>query len=308
MNRKSVVSNKSIFLLRTSLFVNLFLFFGKFILGLFYDYFFCISGIFNAFIFLSKRECLHGLLAPREKFEKRNRRISFFLFCAGVMYGVYMTRLLFFTKESIRYPMQISILIAFVAFLEFGFALGGILNDKGKGRFFRNLKIINFCSALTAIMLTQIVLLSFQEATNVNKINGIVGISLGFLLIILSVFIYFAPQLCIEDRSHQVFQKKGDEKSKDLTSVRILLKKNKIYGDYIYEGERKEKNIVDGYIVKEKAGFYSLPLFFKILLLILSEILIFPYLIGRLFYFFSCAKLPQKLMKYMEENQYEWIK
>lgn len=47
-----------------------------------------------------------------------------------------------------------------------GVAITGIFRTYGKGHYFRNIKIINFCSAYTALVLNEVDLMSFTFEGN----------------------------------------------------------------------------------------------------------------------------------------------
>lgn len=58
----------------------------------------------------------------------------------------------------------------------------------------------------------------------------------------------------------------------------------------------------------KRVDFGEKHIFIKILLIILSEILIFLWLIGRFIYFLRCSTLIKKLNKIMEENGFKKAK
>ncbi len=289
--------SKARLILKTSLIFNILLGVGKILFGVFFDFFFCVSGIFNLFIFFSKKICYEELFINDSNNLKKNIKIAIYLFSAGLFYLLYMLRLIFKEESGRTYTFYIAIGIAFVSFFELGLALYGIIADKGQTRIYRNLKIINFCSALTAIMLTQIAILSFTGTTNVNQTNGFIGMGIGIIIMILSLYIYFAPSISLKDRSHQEFLINSDINEE----INIPLKHSFIYGDYVYKGIISNGKI-SGDITKEKGGFLKIPIFFRVILIILSEILIFPFLLGRLIYFFRVISLPKKLENILKET------
>ena len=86
--------------------------------------------------------------------------------------------------------------------------------------------------------------------------------------------------------------------------VLITLCNSKLYGAYIYEAELK-KNVLDGNIVRRPAILGSIPLLLKAICLILSEILIFVWLFGRIIYFFRTANLPYRLTSKLKSHGFE---
>ena len=90
-------------------------------------------------------------------------------------------------------------MIAFVAIVELGVAIYGCLKAVGKGYYFKNVKLINFCSALTAIVLTEVALMTFAtpEQGDTTFISGLFGVVVGVIIIIFAVFILIQPKISI---------------------------------------------------------------------------------------------------------------
>ena len=283
---------------------------GKILFGLFFGFVFCIAGTFNAFMFLAKHECFLGIKTNKKTFEERNKMISIFLFVASIIYIIYMARLVFFDVKVYDYTMIMGIMIACVSFVELGVAIYGLFRVKKSGHYHRNIKIINLCSALTAIILTQIAILTFTGTPNVNMLNGFSGMGVGVVALLLAIYIYFAPRVSIIDREHNkyVLVKKENNSLVDLEkeSGVIVLKKDKIHGDYQY-CYNVENGVVDGHISKTKWVWYRWNIYIQILVIVLSEILIFVYAITRLIYYFRCLRLIQELDELMIKNGFEKV-
>ena len=94
--RKLPYEEKMLYTTRVSMTMNFLLAVGKIVFGLFYGFVFCVAGMVNGFIFLSKHECFMGIKNTKRRFKDRNNRISIFLFVASVIYTLYMARLVFF--------------------------------------------------------------------------------------------------------------------------------------------------------------------------------------------------------------------
>ena len=186
--RKLPYEEKMLYTTCVSMSMNFLLAIGKVIFGLFYGFLFCISGMVNGFIFLSKHECFMGIKNTKRRFRERNNRISLFLFVASVIYILYMARLVFFDVKVYDYTLFIGLVIASVSFTEMGVAIYGLIRTKKSGHYYRDIKIINFCSAMTAIVLTQVAIMSFTNADNANMHNGITGMVVGIVILLLSVF------------------------------------------------------------------------------------------------------------------------
>ena len=83
-------------------------------------------------------------------------------------------------------------LVALIAFWSIGSAIYGMIKYKrNHSPIIKAVKLTNFATALTGIMLTQIVLLDTYANTDVynsNLMNGLTGISVGIIIIILGLY------------------------------------------------------------------------------------------------------------------------
>ena len=75
----------------------------------------------------------------------------------------------------------------------------------------------------------------------------------------------------------------------------IQLTYSKYYANYYYKGVQSG-NLVDGRIVKGKTPIWKWNIWLLIIVMILSEILIFPYAIGALVFYFKNGKLSKIFM------------
>ena len=291
-----------------SIIFNAILAIGKIILSIFQGVFFLVAGILNIFILLSKLECFLGIKYPKRRtFEYRNNMIGIYLILAGIQYGIYMSRLVFTDVKTMEYSMFLGINIALISFIELGIAIKGLFNAYGKGHYYRNIKLINLCSAFTAMVLTEVAITSFASEVDTRIMDGIFGMSVGGVIILISGFILIAPKISIVDKEHNVYKLKENSKSlitlDENNKVKILLTNSKVCGNYTYVGEYKE-GIIDGHIIKGKSPIFSWNIYIKILIIVLSEILIFVYAIWSLIFYFKSYKIIQELDKYMENNNY----
>ena len=301
---------KTIFTAKLSILMNLILGIGKTILSFFFGVFFLVAAIVNYFIMLTKLECYLGIKYPNKKsFEYRNKCIGIFLFIAGLEYAIYMGRMVFTNVSIMDYDMILGIIIACVAFVELAIAIKGCFNSYGKGHYYRNIKLTSLCSALTAIVLTEVALTSFASETDLRFVNGLVGMIVGIIIILISIYVFISPRVSIVDKEHNIYKlKKGIEPIKE--DIRIKLTNSKFYRDYVYVG-KVVGNIIDGHIVQEKSPIWTWNIYILILVFILSEILIFPYAIGALIFHFKSRniiiKLDNELFKigYVKELYYD---
>ena len=83
--------------------------------------------------------------------------------------------------------------------------------------------------------------------------------------------------------------------------VELSLCHSPVYGSYLYRASIKDE-IIDGYIERKQSLWKRMHIILKILCCILSEILIFVWIIGRLVLFFRSINLPKRLEKRMYNN------
>lgn len=274
---------KTLFLAKFSIIFNAILAIGKILLSIPFSIFFLVAGVVNILMMMSKIECYIGVKYQHLKtFRYRNIATGIFLILAGVQYAIYMGRMIYANIDVTKYNGFLAVAIATVSFIEMGIAIYGCFKAYGKGHYYRNFKIINLSSAITAIVLTEVALMSFASETDSRLINGIFGLVAGIIIVLLGIFVIVAPKISIVDHVHNVYKIKNNQYDlKD--EIRINLTNSKIYGNYYFEAT-VDNNIIDGYIKKTKSPIFKWNIYVKILIIILSEILIFPYAIGALVY------------------------
>ena len=296
---------KTIFTAKLSILMNLILGIGKTILSFFFGVFFLVAAIVNYFIMLTKLECYLGIKYPNKKsFEYRNKCVGIFLLIAGLEYAIYMGRMIFTNVRIMDYDIILGIIIACVAFVELAIAIKGCFNSYGKGHYYRNIKLTSLCSALTAIVLTEVALTSFASETDLRMINGIVGMIVGIIIVLISIYVFIAPKISIVDKEHNVYKLK--ERCKPIKDGEIVIKltNSLFYRNYVYVGKVSD-NLIDGNIIQGKSPIWRWNIYWLSLVILLSEILIFPYAIGALVYHFKCRNIISELDKQMLEKGYE---
>jgi hypothetical protein len=165
---------------------------GKVALGIFTaSVFFLISGIYSIGIGYAKSTYYAGLKKSDTSLKSEKPffiKIAITLFASGVVYIIYMMRL-FFISASFDYGTIPSIGIAAISFLEIGMAIGGLLRaGKQRDLLLSGLRCINLSSGMTAIVFTQVALLSLGGTGAENSIyNAIGGVVFGGLCVMLSV-------------------------------------------------------------------------------------------------------------------------
>ena len=293
---------KTIFTTKFSILINFLLGVGKAILSFFFGIFFLVAGIVNFFIMLTKLECYLGVKYPNKKtFDYRNKCVGIFLLIAGLEYAIYMCRMIFTDVAIMSYGMILGIIIACVAFVELAIAIKGCFNSLGKGHYYRNIKLTSLCSALTAIVLTEVALTSFASKSDLRVVNGLVGMIVGVIMVLISIYIFVSPKISIVDREHNVYKLKENLESIKDEGVKIKLTNSKFYRDYVYVG-KVDGDIIDGHIVQEKSPIWSWNIYWLSLVILLSEILIFPYAVGALIFHFKCRNIITDLDNKMLET------
>lgn len=284
---------------------------AKFIIGLFTDYNLCSIAIYSFGILLAKLECVLGIKSAKRSFKQRNNLVAIFLFISSVLYTGFMCRMLFIERPLKDNGMLYVLLLAFISFMEFGFALAGLVRNKNKGHLYRNIKIINFCVALIAILTTQMAILNMITKSNVvNIANAYTGIGVGIFIALCAVFIFFAPKISVIDREHNVFKLTDSTKNNLInmqdTAIELTLCKSFVYGSYIYRAVIRDE-IIDGNIGRGTTLWQRMNIVLKILWCILSEILLFVWLIGRFILMLRSMNIPRRLERKMNLNGFEKI-
>lgn len=282
---------------------------GKFIIGLFTDYNMVSVAVYTAFILLAKLECVLGIKNTKRTFMQRNTLTAVFLFISSVLYIGFMSRMFFVERRIKNNDLSYVLILAFISFCELGFALAGLLRTKNKGHYYRNIKIVNFCTALIAILTTQMTIMNMQNKTGVaDIINAYTGIGVGCFIALAAVYIFVAPKTSVIDREHGKFVLRDKDKNNLInmneSRAEIVLCKSFVYGDFVFIAT-VEGDVVEGDIKRGKSLWKRTPVPVKILACILFEILLFVWLMGRIVLFFRSINLPRRLEKKMERNGFQ---
>ena len=161
------------------------------------SYFLSVSGLYSICIGFAKGSFFKGKsigekLDPQSHEYKQNEykhlaRMASFILIGSIIYVVYMTRL-FFISSTYNYGEIPAITIAAVSFTEI--ALSIIHLKKAKGALFAGLRCVNLSSAFTAIVLTQVAILSFADETDCSVYNAISGTIFGCLCFALAIVMF----------------------------------------------------------------------------------------------------------------------
>lgn len=278
---------------------------GKFLIGIFTDRSLCGIAVYTFAILLAKYECLRGLGEKKESSGRRNVLVFLFLFGGGFLYAAFMCRLFFVEPDDGRYGISYVVLSAFIAFCELGFALVGLLRNRGLGHCERSVRVINFNISLIAVLTAQTVILCYTRTAGRNVFNAYAGIFVGAFTALCAAYLLLAPKITVIGRERNVFllrdAKKNDLIPMQFSAAEITLCRSFVYGAYVYraviQGEK-----VDGKIERRASLWKRMPVLLKIICCILSEILLFVWLIGRAVFWCRSLFLPERLAKKMERN------
>lgn len=265
---------------------------GKVFLSIFLGPYMLISGIFSMCIFIAKILTLINLKHNNSE----SKIIGALIMAAGLAYSAYMARLLIIDYKFWA-NIQIGIIIAVIGFTELTLSIIGIIRYKNKRIQYRYLKLINLASSISAMMLTMFALTSALDVENVSILNGTAGIFAGLLIILVGIYIIIYPNISLYNKIHNVY--KSNSKMSD-THLCITLYKSRIYSTIYYEANIYD-NIIDGYIKKSKSPLLEYNIFIIILLIVLSEILIFPYAFIALYNQLRSNRIIKKLNEEMKK-------
>lgn len=278
---------------------------GKFVIGVLTDYNLCSIALYTCALLLSKLECVLGVKSQKMTFKTRNGLIALFLFVSSVVYIGFTCRTLITGSEIKNYRPIYVYLLAFVSFSELGFAITGIFRTKNRGYFYRDIKIINFCAAVIAILTAQTAILDFTGTQNASAYNSYTGLGVGVLIAACAVYILVAPEITVNEGERLVFVLKESGKNglfaADAAAFEMPLCKSTVYGTYSYRAEVKD-GVIDGKIARSETLWKKLHIVLKVLCCILSEILIILWLAGRFIYFLRSVNLKKRLEKKMNNN------
>ena len=290
-----------------SLIINFLVALFNIITGLFLNYSILIIGIYSLLISFSKLVSLYSISKNKANDTRFNLLTAILIFISSLIYIIYMSLLLNDLNIKTKYTLVYSIFLALIAFTQLTITIGSFFKINIHTLARRNLLLISFICALTSLLTTQIALLSINTSPSIdtNFYNGISGISIGIFTLIISLFIVFSKKYSLIVNNNFAFKEVDSYKNKklDLTNKEnsLVLIKSKIYGTYIYSYSYQDDSI-NGNIIKIKPSIKNINIFIKIILIILSEILIFIYLIGYLMFLILLIFIKDKLIKIMEDN------
>lgn len=285
---------------------------GKLIVGLLTGSDLIGVALYTFGLLLAKAECVLGMAGGRKRsLRQRNLLTAAFLLFSSLAYVGFMGSMFFVERRIKRRGMSYVLILAFLSFCELGYAIAGLLRTKNRGSSFRNVKIINFCVALIAILTTQTAILNMlSETETVHIANAFSGIAVGGFIALCALYIAVSPYFGTAGREHNEFLLIDAARNR-LTDtgrekIELLLLPSFVYGDYVFRAELRQDTLA-GEIERRASLWKRAHVVWKILFCVLSEILLFVWLIGRGILFLRSARLPRKLENLMRENGFQPI-
>lgn len=194
--KSTTLAQRTVFFARITSFFNFVWFAFRLITGIcFNSIFLIVSAGFSFCNGSVRRMCYKSInryddsLKTLQKF----RNGGLILTAASLCYIGYSTFMIF-VPTNFQYGMIISIAIATFSFTNLVLAIIGIVKTKGKNILLREIKVTNLAAALTNIVLTQIAILSFTFAEDASLYNGLMGIGVGFIILIMGVVLSIRGQ------------------------------------------------------------------------------------------------------------------
>lgn len=153
------------------------------------SYFFCVSGVSTLLIGVVKRIYLKNYKnqSINEK-KQKSALIAILIIISSVLFVLCMAKY-FFETDVGQYGLILSITIATFSFVELGVAVYSFYKaKKADDILLQSFKGCSLVSGCFAISLTQVALLSATK-TQANLFNGITGVALGTVAILIGVYL-----------------------------------------------------------------------------------------------------------------------
>lgn len=254
------------------------------------------TALYTASILLAKRQCVVGWKKGSD-FAKENVVVFVFLFSSSLLYTSFVVLTFLFGRSAEGNFIQ-AVLTALISFTELVLSLISLFRLTDDHYCF-NIKVINVCIAFIALRSTQIALLDYTATTNSELPNMLFGIGVGVAVMICSIALLLRPKFSVMGREYNQFklsEHNGNNFSEQ--NIEVVIVKSKVYGSYVYKAQVND-GIARGNIVRNPSLWKSMHVTLKILCIVLSEILVFAWLVGRLVFMFRTINLHSKLVNLM---------
>lgn len=187
-----------IFWLLCTLVINFIIAIAKFILAIYLpSLWFAVNAGFAFILFISrfitikKYNMLKSLQNENEKLKyeyKAYAQNGVMLILLGVMYFC-VSSYMYYNGINTNIHEYITYLVASISFYSIGMAIYGMVKYKrNREPILKSIKITNFASALTSIVLTQVVLLDTFAMQYNSSINGCTGMGVSIIIMLLGLY------------------------------------------------------------------------------------------------------------------------
>ncbi|MCR5787288.1 MAG: hypothetical protein K6G28_06270, partial [Acholeplasmatales bacterium] len=265
-----------------------------------YGKFFLACGIASIILGLAKILTLHSIRKKAKTKSIYNIIIALMVIAAGITMALIMYFLNIAEDKIKDYPIGLSIIVAISSTLELLITIIGLYKVAFKGHFFRNLKMINLCQAFTSLALTNRFFLISSREDYLLRISSIFGIVVGIFITMIGVIIFASTYTSIYDKLNHEYVKTKDFVILDHYSIQ--LHNSFFFGDFTYEAYKVDDNTIDGNIIKHKPRVYESSLIYKVLYLLISPILLIPYIGILIFELNHSNYMVKQLNKIMESK------
>lgn len=283
MEHLNYYEKKSIFYTKFSLIGSICWVILKLFLGIFASYIFLASAVFQMFIIISKLYLFININKRDYAKPFDYHFVGIVTAVASLLYGFYFLSI----RNNLKsYEMYMALIYAAIAFTEIGVAIFGIFRTKKGVPLFRLLKLLSLCVAMTSLVLCQRAICSFADtAGEMEFLNKYMGFIISIFILFVAIYIYFGNHL---GRDNCLYSYKGSLEGK------LLITSSRFFPNY-YFNYQAENDLVVGKIEIDKNPIFHKNIIFTVIICILSEILIFPYLIGLLIFELRSIDIGKKL-------------
>ena len=147
--------------------------------------------------------------------------------------------------------------------------------------------------------------MTFAETDmNLELISGLFGVIVGIIIFLIAVYVLIQAKVSILGKERNVYKYTNGDFKQEKISIKLI--NSKFYADYYYEASIVD-NMADGMIIKGTNPIKSWNIWILILVITLSEILIFPYAVGALIRHFKEYKMLEDLDNKMKELGFEKV-
>lgn len=119
------------------------------------------------------------------------RQSGIFLCVLGITYFLVCLRM-YVVGDPVVYEGHIIFLVALIAFIKLGFAIGGTITHRHlKNPIFTTLKLISFVDAIVSIVVTQYTLLIMKQSSQAIYSSSQFGMGCSIVFIFIGIYMFF---------------------------------------------------------------------------------------------------------------------